>query len=244
MTITRFDELTRTELAVVLPKALVILPVGAVEQHGPHLATGTDSLLITAVVNGAADIATERASRPLVIAPTLVYGASDHHLPFGGTLSISQRALHSVLLDLCRSLYLSGGRRVLLLTGHGGNRSTCSAVAEEASRSLGMSVAASSYWELGGVATSFERAVPGHAGAYETGLVLGLRPDLVRDRPPRTPPKITQIAGVDLHEARLWESIEGFTDDPAAADADAGRREFDAVVARLAAAFVELAAAL
>ncbi|NUT55395.1 MAG: creatininase family protein, partial [Thermoleophilia bacterium] len=84
-TVRRWDELTREELAELAPSALLVLPVGTTEQHGPHLATGTDALIAGAVAERAA----AAAARPetILLAPTLAYGASDHHLPFGGTLS-------------------------------------------------------------------------------------------------------------------------------------------------------------
>ena len=85
-TVRRWDALTREEIAELAPDALLVLPVGTTEQHGPHLATCTDALIATVVAERAA----AAASRPetILLAPTLAYGASDHHLPFGGTLSL------------------------------------------------------------------------------------------------------------------------------------------------------------
>ena len=81
-----WDALTRDEISAVAADALLVLPVGTTEQHGPHLATGTDAALVEAVAEKAAAL----AARPdvVLLAPTLAFGASDHHLPFGGTLSL------------------------------------------------------------------------------------------------------------------------------------------------------------
>src|SRR5579875_3449265 len=113
---------TRATLGAVLPDALVVVPVGAVEQHGPHLPTSTDALVVTEVVEEASRRAAGQSSRALVVTPTVCFGASDHHLPFGGTLSFTVETMTSVLLDTCRSIARDGGRRVLLVNGHGGNR--------------------------------------------------------------------------------------------------------------------------
>src|SRR5687768_18472771 len=76
-TVHRWDALTREEIAELAPDALLVLPVGTTEQHGPHLATCTDALIASTVAERAA----AAASRPetILLAPTLVYGASDHH---------------------------------------------------------------------------------------------------------------------------------------------------------------------
>ncbi|MGH3587728.1 MAG: creatininase family protein, partial [Pseudonocardia sp.] len=101
MTVHIWNELTREQLGAVLPDALVVLPVGATEQHGPHLATGTDALVVDAVARAA--VAAAGTDRDLVLAPTLPFGASDHHLPFGGTLSLRVETMTEVVLDLARS---------------------------------------------------------------------------------------------------------------------------------------------
>ncbi|HEX3780922.1 MAG TPA: creatininase family protein [Pseudonocardiaceae bacterium] len=118
----RWAELTREQLGAILPEALVILPIGATEQHGPYLATGTDALLASTVAGRGAALAAPRAGRRLVLTPALPIGASDHHFPFGGTLSLRQETLLAVLGDLARSVARSGGRRLVLVNGHGGNQ--------------------------------------------------------------------------------------------------------------------------
>jgi len=73
----RWDELTREQLSALLPEALVVVPTGATEQHGPHLATCADALIAQTVV----ERAVAQADASIIIAPTVSYGASDHHLP-------------------------------------------------------------------------------------------------------------------------------------------------------------------
>lgn len=233
-------ETDRQTLTSQLPEAIVLLPVGATEQHGPHLATGTDALLADRVCAAAADQAAGRCDRPLLVAPTIPVGASDHHLPFGGTLSLTPETLTAVLVDLARSVAVQGGRRLLLVNGHGGNVGVCHAAAAAASTRHDLAVAHIDYWCLADAEQDVP--VPGHAGEFETSLVLALRPHLVRDTAPRPrPPQPPAVPGVDLHAAAVWQAIDGYTDRPEAADAAAGKRRFDRLVAGLADRIVELA---
>ena len=111
-TVRRWDALTREEIAELAPDALLVLPVGTTEQHGPHLATCTDALIAGTVAERAA----AAASRPetILLAPTLAYGASDHHLPFGGTLSLGVDTFELVLADLLASAAAAGVRRAFV----------------------------------------------------------------------------------------------------------------------------------
>ncbi len=125
MTLLQWREHNRETLGEALPEAVVVLPVGATEQHGRHLATGTDALLAETTVRRATELAAPRSPRPLIVAPTLAFGTSEHHLPFGATLSLRPETLLAVLLDLARSVSEGGGRRLILLNGHGGNCGIC-----------------------------------------------------------------------------------------------------------------------
>src|SRR5712691_8251610 len=82
-----FAELSRTDLADLAPRSLAIVPLGATEQHGPHLPTGTDFFHAEWVARDAAKRAAGRIS--LVVTPTLPFGSSEHHFPFGATISLS-----------------------------------------------------------------------------------------------------------------------------------------------------------
>lgn len=235
MTVHEWSELTREQLGALLPEALVVLAVGATEQHGPHLPTGTDALVVDAVVRGAAAVAD--AERDLVLAPTLAFGASDHHFPFGGTLSLRVETMTEVLLDLARSVATAGGRRLLIVNGHGGNRGACHSATQRAATAHGLLAAYVDYWELllaDAPPGPGDPPVPGHAGGFESSLVAHLRPELVRELPDRPAPAPGPAFGVTVHEQAAWARIDGFTDRPADADAAAGRRWFDACVAALA----------
>ncbi|MGH2601792.1 MAG: creatininase family protein [Dehalococcoidia bacterium] len=210
--------MTRTELGDLIGEALVVLPIGAVEQHGPHLPTGTDALIIEAVAQRAADLAATVAARTLIVAPVLTVGASDHHLSFGGTLSLSTATMHAVLADLLRSVAHAGGRRLAILNGHGGNRGPYATAAADAVTRFPLTIATADYWELAKAPDLDPLVVPGHAGRFETTMVMALRGDLVREPPVRhAPPPLPSLPYTTVHDAQLWTRIDGFTDEPATA---------------------------
>ena len=93
----------------------IILPIGSTEQHGRHLPLGTDTMVPTALAHRLG----ERTG--VLVAPTVTYGMSLHHLGFPGSVSLRPETLTHVLEDILRSLHRHGFRRVFVLNGHGGN---------------------------------------------------------------------------------------------------------------------------
>jgi creatinine amidohydrolase len=114
-----FAEMTREELRAVAPGTTLVLPLGATEQHGPHLPAGTDFFTVDCLARAAAERAA--AEIAIAVAPALPFGSSGHHLIFGATLSLRTETYYRVLTDLLRSLVTDGFRRIFLLNGHGGN---------------------------------------------------------------------------------------------------------------------------
>lgn len=236
----RWSELTREEVAAIVADALVVLPLGATEQHGPHLATGTDATLVQAVAEGAA----AAASRPdvILLAPTLAYGASDHHLPFGATLSLRAATLEAVLEDLLACAATAGCRRVFILNGHGGNTPICAASVAEASRKHGLLAATALFSQLVDPG-SLDLQITGHAGAFETSLMLALHPDQVRvERVSSSPGGAarSRARGLVVHEPGRWQQLDGYTDRPDIATRELGEQAFATAVRATAAAFEEV----
>lgn len=237
----RWHELTREELGEEAPAALTVLPVGSTEQHGPHLATGTDALLAAAVAERAAAAAAKPDT--ILLAPTLAYGSSDHHLPFGATLSLRAATFARVLDDLLASAAQSGCRRVFLLNGHGGNAAACAVAAAEASRRHGILCAAATYAQLlepGAV----DAPVPGHAGRFETSLVLALGGHVLMDRARPSPGGAARARhrGLTVAEPGRWAELDGFTDEPQTASAELGEQLLRRCAEAAARAFEEVAA--
>lgn len=148
------------------PAAVVLVPVGSVEQHGPHLPLDTDTVIADAVARRAAEL----ADRPeVVVALPISYGASGEHQKFTGTSSIGTDALRMVLVELTRSVR-TWAARVVYVNGHGGNLEAIEAAVGRL-KAEGHDVA----W----VACATEGADL-HAGRTETSLILHLRPWGVR----------------------------------------------------------------
>jgi creatinine amidohydrolase len=143
----QFNELSREELRVAAPETLVVFPVGATEQHGPHLPVATDHLTVEHIAREAARQAA--ASIPVVVAPTLPFGSSHHHLPFGGTMSLGTESYYRTVYDLCESFIIGGFRRIFILNGHGGNSELVQLVARDLALKHPVQMAAASYWVAG-----------------------------------------------------------------------------------------------
>lgn len=236
-----WDALTRDEIAAVAPAALLVIPTGTTEQHGPHLATGTDALIAGAVAERAAAAATRPET--ILLAPVLAFGASDHHLSFGGTLSLHVTTFQLVLRDLLASAATAGCRRVFLLNGHGGNSSACAVAVAEASRDHGLVAATALVSDLA-PAGEIDGPKRGHAGSFETSLVLAL--DAARVRPDRAAPSPggearTRLPGLVVGEPGRWQELDGFTDRPDEASPERGERALAVCVRAVAAAFEEVA---
>lgn len=197
--------------------ALVLVPVGSVEQHGPHLPLATDAAIAAEATRQAAElIAAERAAAglgPVVVAPVLPYGASGEHQGFAGTMSIGTDALCLVLVELARSLKLWADS-VVFINGHGGNlpalgRAVVQLVAE--GHDVGWVPCASGH-------------VDAHAGHTETSLMLHLAPDevaMTRAEPGNVQP-IAELMGELVAHGVVGVSANGVLGDPTRADAVAG----------------------
>jgi mycofactocin system creatininase family protein len=149
---------------------LVLVPVGSLEQHGPHLPLDTDTVIATAVANAAG--VRLGADGEVWVAPAVAYGSSGEHQSFNGTTSIGTDVLRLVVIELVRSLQ-SWADRVLLVNGHGGNVAALSSAVAQL-RAEGHRVD----W----VACATESGPEGglHAGRTETSLMMHLAPWSVR----------------------------------------------------------------
>lgn len=175
-------ELTAPELRdLAARKAIVMLPVASMEQHGPHLAVGVDTVLCEAVCKLAAEACAPE--RPVVVAPTLWCGMAEHHMAFGGTFTFDIPTYRAVLLAFLKSIGRHGFKRVFIVNGHGGNIAALSAFLPDFAVETGLTLRATTYFELAqpampAILEDQERVR--HACEGETSLMLALAPDLVR----------------------------------------------------------------
>lgn len=173
-------EMTRLEIAEAAKKdTLVIVPVGSIEQHGPHLPINTDicdSYEITKLV--------ATRERDIVVAPPVWWGYSPYHAGLAGTISLRPEIFLGLLQDICDGIISHGFRKIFILNGHGGNRNLISVAVFECMRRTGVSIAAASYWDLAADRIREIRESPvggmGHACELETSLQLLFQPELVR----------------------------------------------------------------
>ncbi|MEH7343009.1 creatininase family protein [Bacillus sp. JJ1532] len=167
-----------------LPKkdSLVILPIGAVEQHGPHLPVFTDTLLAETVLEESFKYVPSDSN--IWVLPPLPYGKSNEHLGRAGTFSLSSTTLQSVIMDIGRSLKQSGFRRLLLFNAHGGNSDLLNLLAREVRLETNIMVFRIN---VGGLTleenflSETERLLGIHGGDYETSLIMASYPEWVRE---------------------------------------------------------------
>ncbi|WP_201833191.1 creatininase family protein [Microvirga zambiensis] len=256
-----WQRLTSDELAEARDSgAMVVVPVGAIEQHGIHLPVETDARLSTVV----SQLAAKRVSAlPVLVAPSLPFGFSPHHVSHAGTISLRLDTYLAVLGDIAVSLTNSGFRRVLFVNGHGGNNAPLRAKVGELVTD-GLPVGTVDYWVPGEsawiarLAGRLKRG--GHACEQETALMLAIEAQdseaveriiaSARDLPPRViQPWIAPGHESDpITEAgAAWPPIFqaddcGYYGDPAAATRDNGLVLLDIIVERLANFFTAFAA--
>jgi creatinine amidohydrolase len=181
-------EMTREQIGQLAAETVVVLPTASIEQHGPHLPILTDSIICEAICLRAAEEAAAEA--PVTVLPTLFFGLSRHHLPYPGVVSLTSTTYVRAIQEICETLARSGFRRLAIINGHGGNDEAIRLAARDVMNDLPVTILAASYWNLAGpeveklASESGVDPVPGHAGGFETSLILALRPDLVVGRPP------------------------------------------------------------
>jgi creatinine amidohydrolase len=177
-----WKELTAEDLrAKAAADATVILPVASMEQHGPHLPVGVDTILCEGVCKAGAEAAADGV--PVVVAPTLWCGMAEHHMAFGGTFTFDIPTYRAVLLAFLRSIERHGFTRVLIVNGHGGNIAALNAFLPDFARETGLRVFAATYFELARSNLSpllEDQTTVHHACEVETSLMMAIAPDLVR----------------------------------------------------------------
>jgi creatinine amidohydrolase len=170
--------LTGDQLAALkLDRALAIIPTGSIEQHGPHLPVGVDSILGQAWLTRALPLLP--ADAPVWVAPALTYGKSNEHAGFPGTLSLSAISFRALLLAQARQLAALGFRSIAVFNTHGGNSSTVTMTLREIQTTLGLRAVMLGFnWQPD--LSPQEAAYGFHAGEFETSLMLACAPELTR----------------------------------------------------------------
>ena len=199
----RFEELTSADVARMRRKPVVILPIGAVEQHGPHLPLGADLVQPMHVLERVA----ERTGA--VLAPPIPYGVVHTSRPFPGSLSVSFDALRAYVRDVLAELVRNGFRRVVVVSGHaeGVHMAALRTAAKEVVDRGRADVTVLADYDLI-YGSKFAEAGEGHAGKIETSRVMAERPRLVKGRPKRGKNRIPKYAVV-RDARRHWPGVTG-----------------------------------
>lgn len=177
-----WGEMTTAELqACDVSQWIAVLPLAAIEQHGPHLPLSTDS----DIGQGNIDALLPHLPQdlPLTFLPLLAYGKSDEHLGFKGTLTLSAPTLLHIIADIGASLARVGIRKLILANSHGGNVSVMDIAARDLRIKHNMLVVQLSWHRLGypdGLFSQSEQKFGIHGGQIETAQMLHFRPELVR----------------------------------------------------------------
>jgi creatinine amidohydrolase len=174
-------DLTTADFAALdAERVVAILPVGAVEQHGPHLPVRVDAAINAGIVARAVELMP--ADCPALVLPAMPIGKSDEHIAFPGTLTLSFETLARVWFELGESVHRVGIRKVLFLNSHGGQPQLLDIVCRDLRVKLGM-FAVSAMWprliDRDGLVGADENRHGIHGGCSETSVMLHLHPDLV-----------------------------------------------------------------
>ncbi len=174
-------DLATTDFAGLNPQRTVaILPVAAVEQHGPHLPVRVDSAINAGIVARAVELMPPDC--PALVLPMIPIGKSDEHLAFPGTLTLSYETLGRVWYELGESVHRAGIRKILFLNSHGGQPQLLEIVCRELRVKLGMFAVSAMWPRLIDMDALFDRDENRHGihgGQSETSVMLHLHPELV-----------------------------------------------------------------
>ena len=238
------------ELPSALSKeSIIVLPLGAIEQHGPHLPLNTDFVVADEVSRAAVNAVGQETQAWLL--PTLPFTKSNEHAWSAGTMWLSASTLMAVLDDIARSVASTPARKLLFVNGHGGNSALTAMMNREIRLKWGLQTFLAHPHmpaDQGGSSAASELGMGVHGGMDETSVMLHLRPDLVDMSLAvrRVPEKLAENEHVRFggRVAFGWLSNdffpEGHIGDPTGANAEVGKTMFDSAASSLGDALREI----
>lgn len=250
----RYDHLSWPEMRAAIardPQPVVAIPIGAVEDHGRHMAISTDNDILEGVLAACG----ERAAGDLLVLPVIPFGLDEHHMDFPGTIAIDMETTLAYLSQVAISVARHGFRHILIVNGHGSNHSICDLAARKCVIATGMICAATTVnaaVDPALVADALDAnrrggwGSVGHACEYETAMMLHLHPERVDMREAERDIGQLKLKYFNWdhpdRSAYSWQdwwsrfSRDGVCGDASVATAELGRLMLDVTVER----FVEL----
>jgi creatinine amidohydrolase len=239
--------LKAAEIALLAQRnAIVIVPIGSTEQHGPHLPTQTDSRLVTEIAHRAARMMP--GEHPAIVTPTIPFGMSEHHVSLNGTITLDYPTMAAVLGCTCDSIVDAGFRRIFILNGHGGNTDGIHTFIAGYTARRRLPVAGGTYWniaqeEIAGLLEKQTALL--HACEAETSMMIALTPELIdKDALSQVRgdlvPGLSAVPGVNPGVYRWRQlssrSLIGVIGEAGAASSEKGERLLEAISGAVASA--------
>ena len=235
----RWDRMTAPQLRTLARrKTVVIIPLGATEQHGQHLPTQVDWRLAYEIAQRAARqmVGGQRA----IVTPAIPFGMSEHHMSLGGTITLNYATMAAVVGCVVRSAARHGFKRIFVLNGHGGNIAALETIITELTVELQLPLAAGTYWQIAaesiaGILEQQKQVL--HACEAETAMLQALSPETVLPlkKSYRAPlvPGLSAITGVNPGVYR-WQQLQtrskqGLIGEAWAATPEKGERLLEAI---------------
>jgi creatinine amidohydrolase len=253
MTARAWWDLTTAEFSALDMNGVVaLLPVAAVEQHGPHLPVRVDAAINAGILERALDLLPAEVT--LLVLPALPVGKSNEHIAFPGTLSLSYETLGKVWQEMAESVHRAGCRKIIFFNSHGGQPQLIDIVCRELRVRLNMLAVTCSWYnvtEMGDLVDAHELRHGIHGGAVETSMMLHLHPELVRMNLAQN--FVSSAAAIEAGNAVLrvegrtgfgWQTQDlnaaGACGDATRADAEIGRQLIERAAAALATLVAEV----
>jgi len=223
----RIADMTSEEFDTIVRKdPVVILPIGALEEHGRHLPLGADLIQPLHVLD---EVARRTGA---FLAPPIPYGVCTTTRPYPGTVSVSVDSLKSIVRDILDDFVRNGVRRIMILSGHAGREHMLAlraAAQDVVDRGTGLKATVLSDYDIIYASEGILPEGDGHAGAGETSRILTASPELVKGRSPAGTNAIPRYAVV-ADPRRYWPGVTG---DPSKASEALGQKLDDLVIGEL-----------
>lgn len=228
-----WNDMTREEIKQQADKnGVVLVTIGATEQHGPHLPVKVDNMIVEAIAERS--VAKASHSIPIILGPNIPFGYSHHHFRYAGAISLSIHTLMTVLKEVLASIIKSNIKKIFILNSHGGNDEIIRLAAKEIHYEHDdIWIGAASYWNLAEPALSrYKKDIAlhdvGHAGQFETSLMLAIDPSLVHldrlegETKKRATSELAFSSVIQMKSESIWEKMDGYSDEPYRATKEIG----------------------